>query len=633
MSYSTFYLNSQSSDGIIDGSNVIIGGNVGIQTNTPEYSLDINGTFRSSSIVTPILNTENIILSDSSLNPYSIQSRIEHTKLVENIVTVGTKTSDAVNSSGSSSAFFIDSIETPYLHFTLGKKYRFIQTDSTNTGHPLRFYLDEDKTTQFTTNVTVSGTPGVNTSYVEISVTSSTPQILYYQCSSHSYMGNSAYSKSTSGLNNISVNDLSDVSFNSITAADGNALVWNATSGEWGAGIIVSNKPAFQGVDLSGYDLLLKFTENIKDTGTYDPSDFTVNVKSVNRSVDSIAIANGDVNLIMDTGGQTGGVETLIGGKEGVTGDVDGSIEDSRLSGYLRGLSVYGDYLYVCGQDQGDIRRFNVVTQTWSTFIPHSNGGAIGGMTRDGINFYVVYGPLNNQYLVKYPMNYDNPSYTYANRVYLHYNTLPVNYITSFTMSNDGAYIYLGITGSGRVIGISRYTIATDVFEYYKTSGLTTNNYSSDQDHLLYHDGWDYELLLAIDDNYLYFGYHYTYYSNKTNSKIGRISLSTDVIELNWKVDTSNDGWFIGYNGTGSYDVGYQTMAYKDGYLYFNGPDSTGKIVKTSVNDSTSNVTVVGDYVGHIAVHPTLHIYITQGFINIQRFHIMDNQEVEQYGN
>ena len=258
MSYSTFYLNSQSSDGIIDGSNVIIGGNVGIQTNTPEYSLDINGTFRSSSIVTPSLNTENIILSDSSLNPYSIQSRIEHTKLVENIVTVGTKTSDAVNSSGSSSAFFIDSIETPYLHFTLGKKYRFIQTDSTNTGHPLRFYLDEDKTTQFTTNVTVSGTPGVNTSYVEISVTSSTPQILYYQCSSHSYMGNSAYSKSTSGLNNISVNDLSDVSFNSITAADGNALVWNATSGEWGAGIIVSNKPAFQGVDLSGYDLLLK---------------------------------------------------------------------------------------------------------------------------------------------------------------------------------------------------------------------------------------------------------------------------------------------------------------------------------------------------------------------------------------
>ena len=615
MSYSTFYLNSQSSDGIIDGSNVIIGGNVGIQTNTPEYSLDINGTFRSSSIVTPNLNTENIILTDSSLNPYSIQSRIEHTKLVENIVTVGAKTSDAANSSGSSSAFFIDSIETPYLHFTLGKKYRFIQTDSTNTGHPLRFYLDEGKTTQFTTNVTVSGTPGVDsTAYVEISVTSSTPQILYYQCSSHSYMGNTAYSKSTGGLNNISVNDLSDVSFNSTTAEDGNALVWNATSGEWEAGTIVSNKPAFQGVDLSGYDLLLKFTENIKNVSTYDPTDFTVNVKSVNRSVDSIAIANGDVNLIMDTGGQTGGVETLIGGLVGGAIDlnVDGSIEDSRLDHYLRGLSFYGDYLYVGVPRMGKIRRFNIVTQIWSTFIPHSMGNTIGGMTRDGINFYVVEGANGTQKLWKFPMNYENPSDTYNNRVSI-YNPLPLSNIKSFTMSNDGAYIYFGITDGARRLGITRYTISTGVFEYYKTGGLTTNSYSSNEDYLLYNLSYKYNIRLAIDDNYLYFGYNWWMFGNE--SKIGRISLSTDVIEMSWKTeDSTNNSWFVGSSGFPDDDNSYQSMVYKDGYLYFNGPSSTGKIVKTSVNDSTNAVTEVGDYVGHIAIHPTLPYLYFAGF-------------------
>ena len=616
MSYSTFYLNSQSSDGIIDGSNVIIGGNVGIQTNTPEYSLDINGTFRSSSIVTPNLNTENIILTDSSLNPYSIQSRIEHTKLVENIVTVRAKTSDAANSSGSSSAFFIDSIETPYLHFTLGKKYRFIQTDSTNTGHPLRFYLDEGKTTQFTTNVTVSGTPGVDsTAYVEISVTSSTPQILYYQCSSHSYMGNTAYSKSTGGLNNISVNDLSDVSFNSTTAEDGNALVWNATSGEWEAGTIVSNKPAFQGVDLSGYDLLLKFTENIKNVSTYDPTDFTVNVKSVNRSVDSIAIANGDVNLIMDTGGQTGGVETLIGGLVGGAIDlnVDGSIEDSRLDHYLRGLSFYGDYLYVGVPRLGKIRRFNIVTQIWSTFIPHNIGNTIGGMTRDGINFYVVCGTDNTQALVKFPMNYNNPSDTYANRVSI-YNQLPLSNVKSFTMSNDGAYIYFGITDGGRRLGITRYTISTGVFEYYKTGGLTTNSYSSNEDYLLYNLSYKYNIRLAIDDNYLYFGYNWWQYA-RNKSKIGRISLSTDVIEMSWKTeDSTNNSWFVGSSGFPDDDNSYQSMVYKDGYLYFSGPSSTGKIVKTSVNDSTNAVTEVGDYVGHIAIHPTLPYLYFAGF-------------------
>ena len=614
MSYSTFYLNSQSSDGIIDGSNVIIGGNVGIQTNTPEYSLDINGTFRSSSIVTPNLNVENIILTDSSLNPYSIQSRIEHTKLVENIVTVGTKTSDAANSSGSSSAFFIDNIETPYLHFTLGKTYRFIQTDSTNTGHPLRFYLDEGKTTQFTTNVTVSGTPGVDsTAYVEISVTSSTPQILYYQCSSHSYMGNAAYSKSTSGLNNISVNDLSDVSFNSTTAEDGNALVWNATSGEWEAGIIVSNKPAFQGVDLSGYDLLLKFTENIKNVSTYDPTDFTVNVKSVNRSVDSIAIANGDVNLIMDTGGQIGGVETLIGGLVGgaIGLDVNGSIEDSRLDHYLRGLSFYGDYLYVCVPNMAKIRRFNIVTQIWSTFV-YNTGSAIGGITRDGINFYVVYGASNSQKLVKFPMNYDNFSDTYLNRIII-YNPLPVTDVKSFTMSNDGAYIYFGITDDQRRLGITRYTISTGVFEYYKTGGLTTNSYSSDEDYLLYNVSYKYNIRLAIDDNYLYFGYNW-WVLGSNGSKIGRISLSTDAIELSWKTEESSNSWFVGSVDFPHDDNSYQTMVYKDGYLYFNGPSSTGKIVKTSVNDSTNTVTEVGDYVGHIAIHPTLPYLYFAGF-------------------
>jgi hypothetical protein len=615
MSYSTFYLNSQSSDGIIDGSNVIIGGNVGIQTNTPEYSLDINGTFRSSSIVTPSLTTENIVLTDSSLNPYSIQSRIEHTKLVENIVTVGTKTSDAVNSSGSSSAFFIDSIETPYLHFTLGKKYRFIQTDSTNTGHPLRFYLDEGKTTQFTTNVTVSGTPGVDsTAYVEISVTSSTPQILYYQCSSHSYMGNAAYSKSTSGLNNISVNDLSDVSFNSTTAEDGNALVWNATSGEWEAGIIVSNKPAFQGVDLSGYDLLLKFTENIKNVSTYDPTDFTVNVKSVNRSVDSIAIANGDVNLIMDTGGQTGGVETLIGGELGSdpnTTEVNGSIEDSRFKVDLRGLSIYGDYLYVCTVDAGNIRRFNIATQTWSTFISSGVGNAIGGMTRDGVNFYVIYGQKTNPILSKYSMNVDNVT---ASKVNIYNSGMfpgSTNYITSFTMSNDGQYIYIASVKDFRKMGISRYTIATGVFENYKTSGLTTNSYS-DSDYLIYNPYY-YNVRLAIDDNYLYFGYNWRQYA-LNNSKVGRISLSTDAIEMSWKTQEYNNAWFIGSTEQEHGDVTYQTMTYRDGYLYFNGNSTTGKILKTSVNDSTNTVTEVGDYVGHIVAHPTLPYLYYAGF-------------------
>tara|TARA_A100001515_G_scaffold43175_1_gene34037 strand:+ start:41 stop:1657 length:1617 start_codon:yes stop_codon:yes gene_type:complete len=52
------------------------------------------------------------------------------------------------------------------------------------TSHPFRFYLEADKTTAYTTNVTSTGT------YTEIVVTDTTPTVLHYQCSAHGYMGN-----------------------------------------------------------------------------------------------------------------------------------------------------------------------------------------------------------------------------------------------------------------------------------------------------------------------------------------------------------------------------------------------------------------------------------------------------------
>ena len=58
-------------------------------------------------------------------------------------------------------------------------------SDSSNSGHPFRFYYDLDKTTQYTTGVTVGS------GYVDLEVTDTTPTVLHYQCSSHGNMGNS----------------------------------------------------------------------------------------------------------------------------------------------------------------------------------------------------------------------------------------------------------------------------------------------------------------------------------------------------------------------------------------------------------------------------------------------------------
>ena len=46
--------------------------------------------------------------------------------------------------------------------------------------------------TQYSVGVTTNGTPGSSGAYTQIAVDSETPNILYYQCSSHGFMGNHA---------------------------------------------------------------------------------------------------------------------------------------------------------------------------------------------------------------------------------------------------------------------------------------------------------------------------------------------------------------------------------------------------------------------------------------------------------
>jgi len=99
------------------------------------------------------------------------------------------------NGSGSGNGYVIDNLQAPVLTLTPGRTYRFDQSDSSNSGHRLRFYYQANKTTQYTTNVTVSGTLGSD-AYTEITITDETPAVLHYQCESHDLMGNSVITQS-----------------------------------------------------------------------------------------------------------------------------------------------------------------------------------------------------------------------------------------------------------------------------------------------------------------------------------------------------------------------------------------------------------------------------------------------------
>ena len=103
----------------------------------------------------------------------------------------------------STSGYTIDGAEAPYLTLTPGRTYRFEQSDSSNNNHPLIFYLEADKTTEYTAGVSYyadgaqstsaafsSNYNSASTRYTEITVSDETPLVLHYQCYNHGYMGN-----------------------------------------------------------------------------------------------------------------------------------------------------------------------------------------------------------------------------------------------------------------------------------------------------------------------------------------------------------------------------------------------------------------------------------------------------------
>jgi len=116
---------------------------------------------------------------------------ILHTDSAQTLIVkvVSKTTAHPEQGNGSSSGYTIDGVEGAYLEFTPGNTYKFDQSDNSNSNHPLRFYTDAAKTTAYTTGVTTSGTAGSSGAYTQIIPTTSTPPVLFYQCSAHGLMG------------------------------------------------------------------------------------------------------------------------------------------------------------------------------------------------------------------------------------------------------------------------------------------------------------------------------------------------------------------------------------------------------------------------------------------------------------
>ncbi len=187
----------------------------------------------------------------------------------------------------SGGVFVIDGTSQPTLALTKGLRYKFDLSSASLSGHPLRLSTTSDGThnsgVEYTTGVLTSGTAGNSGAYLQLDLTQSTNDVLYYYCSNHSGMGGAAHSGSVGTT--VAENSVTAGSYtNADVTVNAQGIITAVSNGSSGSG---GSQNVFSTVAVSGQSDVV--ADSTTDTLTFAAgSNMTI---TTDASTDTITFA------------------------------------------------------------------------------------------------------------------------------------------------------------------------------------------------------------------------------------------------------------------------------------------------------------------------------------------------------